>query len=193
MAASGLTFKQLRKDFNMKNLFKYFGENQNGAIIIACGIAIGKGIFRPLFTMMDKQQDPDTKKYAAIREGLTEVAAFPLYIATPLVASHLIHHFLKGKEIPPAEMNRLKINAKYIGVCVATLIIPAICNLIQPPIMHAYEKHEKEKKDKTNKLDITSASNIQPPSVIVDKPAVPINNTIQKPLPTANSNMRVGN
>lgn len=189
MEASGLTIKQLIKDFSMKNLFKYFGENENGAIMIACGIAVGKGIFRPLFTMMDKQQDPDTKKYAAIRECLTEIAAFPLYIATPLLAGHLIHHFSKGKEIAPATIKKMKINAKYIGVCVATLIIPAICNLIQPPIMKAYKKHEEEKKAK---LDVTSVSNIEPPSVVIAKPAVPINNSMQKTVPTANSNMRVG-
>lgn len=187
MAASGLTFKQLWRNPSMQNLFKYFGENENGAIMIACGIAIGKGIFRPLFTMMDKQQDPETKKYAAIREGLTEIAAFPLYIATPLLAGQFIHHF--SKETDPIIKKRMKINAKYIGVCIATMLIPAICNMIQPPIMKAYKKHEEEKKAK---LDVTSVSNIPPPSVVIAKSAVPINNSIQKITPTANSNMRVG-
>ena len=191
MAAFGLTFKELLQNPSMKNLFKYFGENENGAIIIACGIAIGKGIFRPIFTMMDKEQDPESRKYAAIKEGITEVAAFPLYIATPLIAGRLIHHF--ADEADPIIKKRMKINAKYIGICIATIIIPAVCNIIQPPIMNMYKKRQEEKKAQINKLDITSVSNIQPPAAVINKPAVAINNSIQKPLPVANSNMRVGN
>jgi len=44
---------------------------------VVMAIATIKGICRPTFTMMDKHEDYETKKYTAIREGLTEVIAIP--------------------------------------------------------------------------------------------------------------------
>ena len=48
----------------------------NDALYAVLAIAMFKGIMRPTFTMMDKESDKETKKYAAFREGLTEVIAF---------------------------------------------------------------------------------------------------------------------
>ena len=45
-------------------------------------IASVKGICRPMFTMMDKTEKPETKKYTALREGLTEIIAIPVYWAS---------------------------------------------------------------------------------------------------------------
>ena len=56
--------------------------DKNKATYAVVAIATVKGICRPLFTMMDKDEDPETKKYAAIREGLTEAVAIPVYLAS---------------------------------------------------------------------------------------------------------------
>ncbi len=37
-------------------------------------------------------------------------------------------------------------NIKFWGVLASTAIIPAVCNLIQPPIMAAYAKNQEQKK-----------------------------------------------
>lgn len=177
--ADAYKFSTLVKD-NFKNTFRFFGENENSATIIACSIAVFKGFFRPLFTMMDKKSDPDTKKYTAIREGLTELAALPLYAITPWVAGKLVDKFVKNPDVFATK--RIKTNAKFLGICAATLIIPAVCNLVQPPIMKAYKKHMEAKKAKTQ------IGSIQQPT----KPSTPINNIAVKPLST-NLGMRVGN
>ena len=65
-----------------------FGQN-NSPTVVAMGIATAKGIFRPTFTMMDKKESYETKKYTAIREGLTEVIAIPVYFFSG-TASQLI-------------------------------------------------------------------------------------------------------
>lgn len=129
---------------NFKNTFRFFGESEHGPTIIACSIAVFKGIFRPIFTLMDKKSDPETKKYAAMRELLTEVAAFPLYAVTPLIAGKLVDSF--SKERNPLAKKRIKTNAKFFAICASTIIIPAVCNLIQPPIMAAYKKSKEAKK-----------------------------------------------
>lgn len=183
-----VTLKELRTNFNHENLFRYIGENENAATIIACSIAVFKGIFRPLFTMMDKKQDPESKKYAAIREGLTEVAAFPLYAMTPFIVGKLVDIFSKQED---SSQKRMKMTAKFIGICAATLIIPAICNVFQPKVMKAYQKHEEKKKAKMG-LDVVSPVNIQP-SAVINKPAVAVTSTtLQKTNFNANSGMRVG-
>ena len=53
----------------------------NKPTYVVMAIAAVKGICRPAFTMMDKKEDPKTKKYTAIREGLTEIIAIPVYWA----------------------------------------------------------------------------------------------------------------
>ena len=64
----------------IKNTCKKLGEN-NKPTYVVMAIATVKGICRPTFTMMDKTEKPETKKYTALREGLTEVIAIPAYWA----------------------------------------------------------------------------------------------------------------
>ena len=66
-----------------KSLTK-FGMN-NSPSVVAMGVATAKGIFRPMFTMMDKKEDYQTKRYTAFREGLTEMIAIPIYYLRPLI------------------------------------------------------------------------------------------------------------
>lgn len=172
-----------------KGAFKFFGESENGATMITCALSAFKGIFRPIFTLNDKKSDPETKKYAAIRECLTEMIAIPLYIATPWVAGKLVDNVLKSSN--PIDNKRMRANAKFIGTCAAVLIIPFVCNVVQPPIMAAIKEHEEAKKAKKS-LDVTSVADVQQP-VVINKPATPIVSSLQKPVAIANSGMRVGN
>lgn len=142
---------------NFEDILKSIGENNNTPTIAMCLIAIFKGIFRPMFTMMDKKSDPETKKYAAIREGLTEVAALPLYAVTPFLAAKLAHYL--GKQLKnevSVNPRRMEATSKFIGLGVATLLIPAVCNIIQPPIMAAYKKRQESKKAQLGNTNITN-------------------------------------
>lgn len=138
---------------NFGNFLKKLGENSNTPTIAVCLIAFFKGIFRPMFTLMDKKQNPESKKYAAFREGLTEVAALPIYATMPFIASWLAEKLAK-KMASGANKENIKATSKFIGLCVATLLVPAACNIIQPPIMKAYKKHEDAKKAK---MGVTNA------------------------------------
>lgn len=188
MSVQSYTLEKFNKEKSVANALRYLGESDNGATIVACSIAVFKGIFRPLFTMMDKNSDPETKKYAAFREGLTEVAALPIYASIPFLIGKAMDKFYKGAE---ENKKTVKTNAKFLGICVATLIIPAVCNVIQPPIMEAYKKHADAKKAKMG-LDVTSNSDVQPPKNI-NKPTASAPSSLQNTYPTANVGMRVGN
>lgn len=191
MEAPNFKFSAFMKNPSLENAFNYLGGNENSATIVACAIAIFKGIFRPTFTMMDKKQDPDAKKYAAIREGLTELAALPIYAAVPFVIDTIMNKYYKG-----GSKKNVKVTAKFLGICAATLIIPAVCNVIQPPVMKAYKKHEEAKKAKMG-LDVKSvddsSANIQHP-VNIAKPVAPVNNAFQGTLQNSKVNygMKVG-
>lgn len=127
-----------------EKMLKSLGESKYGAVYIMCAIAVFKGAFRPMFTMMDKKSDPETKKYAAMREFLTEVAALPLYATLPIVLDKLATKFYADRPNKDA----IKGSAKFVGLGIATLVIPAVCNLIQPPIMAAYKRSQDAKKTK---------------------------------------------
>ena len=72
----------------IKKTCKSLGEN-NKPTYVVMAIAAVKGICRPMFTMMDKTENPETKKYTALREGLTEVIAIPAYWACGEIAGKL--------------------------------------------------------------------------------------------------------
>ena len=106
----------------IKNICKTLGEN-NKPTYVVMAIATVKGICRPLFTMMDKKEDPETKKYTALREGLTEVIAIPAYWSCGELASKLSKTITKDKTL----VKRAETNLMFIGVCTAALfVIPAV-------------------------------------------------------------------
>lgn len=141
----------------IEKIFKIMGDNPNIATITAVSIACFKGLFRPIFTMMDKESDPQTKKYAAIREGLTEVIAAPVYLAIPTLGGNLIiKHFYK--DASAVTKKAVNTNFKFLAVLASTAIIPAVCNLIQPPIMNAIQKNKKKSET------INTLANVQTPN-----------------------------
>lgn len=130
----------------IKKVFESIGRDNNPAYAVVA-IAMAKGIFRPLFTMMDKKESPETKKYTALREGLTEVIAIPTYLACGALAG-------KGAAlIKDAEMaKKAKHNLRFVGVCTAALIvIPGLCSCVVKPftdiIFHKKQKAEPARLD----------------------------------------------
>lgn len=176
----------------VKGTFDFLGENRNAAIYVAVAIAAFKGVFRPFFTMRDKKSDPQTKKYTAIREALTELIAIPVYIAVPLLGKKLIVDKMYQKESAIVK-KAAETNVKFLAVLLSTAIIPAVCNVIQPPIMGYLKKKSAQPKEQ-KELDIVSESNVPPPAVIniQSAPNAPIINNLQKPAYSANTSMRVG-
>ena len=98
-------------------------------------IAAVKGICRPAFTMMDKTEEPETKRYTALREGLTEIIAIPTYFACGKVSASLANLF------PTKMRGNAATNLMFMGVCAAALFaIPALCSVAIKPIMDVLHK-----------------------------------------------------
>ena len=170
----------------LKVTFDFLGDNPNSAIGVAVTIAAFKGIFRPIFTMRDKHTDPDKKKSAAIREFLTEVIAIPVYLATPVIIEKAIINKVFKNETAHVLKN-IKTNSKFLSVCLSTALIPAVCNLIQPPIMAAYKKSQDAKK--AEMAEATTPTSINKPA-FTGKLGVKTQNPLVGKI---NYGMRVGN
>ena len=162
---------------SIKNICKKLGEN-NKPTYVVMAIATVKGICRPTFTMMDKKEKPETKKYTALREGLTEAIAIPVYWACGEIAAKFGKYVVskakdaefaeaakKGKEysqemkdeMKSAAIKKGKTGLMFIGVCTAALfIIPAVCSAVIKPIMNAMgmKAPQGDKKAEPQKLDI---------------------------------------
>ncbi len=141
----------------IKNTCSKLGNN-NKSIYPMIAIASANGICRPTFTMLKKGEDPESKKYAALRELLTEVIAVPTYwISGELMAKLGKHITSKAMDKKIAAMeksgqilsDKAKQNIKnsavkkgqaglmLIGVCTAAgLIIPALCSVAVKPVMN---------------------------------------------------------
>lgn len=146
-----------------RNICVALGKN-NKPTYAVMAIATVKGICRPAFTMMDKTEKPETKRYTAVREGLTELIAIPAYWACGEIAGKCAKLFvkredflseniknqikkgIKGPQIDKAlniaaeqaEKNGIKAanNLRFVGVCTAALfIIPALCSVAIKPLM----------------------------------------------------------
>ncbi len=147
----------------IKRTCKKLGEN-NKPTYVVMAIATVKGICRPTFTMMDKTENPETKKYTALREGLTEVIAIPAYWASGELAGALAKKaFSKDKALA----GRAEKNLMFIGVCAAALfIIPGLCSVAIKPIMDAMglkapddKKHPKQPEQKPEMAYIPASVN----------------------------------
>ena len=116
----------------IKRTCKNLGEN-NKPTYVVMAIAAVKGICRPAFTMLDKTEDPKTKKYTALREGLTEVIAIPAYWACGELAAKMAKKLFKEEGF----VKRAEKNLMFLGVCGAALfVIPALCSVAIKPVMN---------------------------------------------------------
>lgn len=135
---------------SLKSSLEYVGKNVK-PYWPTVAVASAELIFRPTFTMLDKKTPDETKKYTALREGLTELIAAPTYLALPILAS-------KGADLlkfnDPQKTKMAKHNLQTLGTWTAALIvIPGLCSLAVKPFM---EKIKDKKKPEAQKLDITS-------------------------------------
>ena len=147
----------------LKSLCTSLGKH-NDALYAVLAIAVFKGVMRPTFTMMDKESDKNSKKYAAFREGLTEVIAFASYFLTHKLVLPLAVPLAKKTGASP---KKIKNGLSFVSVCLsAGVIIPAVCNLTLKPIMNTVKKLGKNGsvQQKETKLDIKET--------IVDTPKV---------------------
>ena len=185
----------------LKRICISLGRN-NDPVIAVLGIAVFKGVFRPLFTMMDKEEKPERKKYAAFREGLTEAIAFCSYLGTSFAAKKLAKPICKavGKTTDSA-IHKTEKSLSFIAVCLAAVaIIPGVCNLTLKPIMEAAQKLQKGKQTPENapkQLDIKENSvdetiPKQAISPVLSDNAKNLLASIQKPAVTPAIGMKVG-
>ena len=124
----------------------------NDPLNAVLAIALFKGINRPLFTMMDKKTDPQAKKYAAFREGLTEVIAATTYVGTNKLLVSPLSKFLQKRT--GGDIGKITHGLEFLCVCLsAVLLIPLACNIFLNPVMKGVEKVKKTKKTQHN-LDI---------------------------------------
>ena len=157
---------------HFKDICLSLGKN-NKALYGALTIAVSKGILRPTFTMMDKKEDPKTKKYTAIREGLTELIAIPVYWGLGELSAKVA-----TKHLPKELQKKGAKNAMFLGVCTAALlIIPGLCSAVIKPIMSTFY-HDGAPAKKPNKtLDVESKAP-QLPAAKVSAPGIP---TVNRP------------
>ena len=136
----------------IKNICKKLGEN-NKPIYAVMAIAVAKGIARPTLTMLDKTEDPETKRYTALREGLTEVVAIPTYYCCGEAAAAI-----GGKlNLSPENQALAKHNFMFLGVCAAALfVIPALASLTIKPFMKKIQSKKNEEKPEIHTLDINT-------------------------------------
>ncbi len=178
---------------NFRKICISLGKN-NKPTYAVMAIALVKGIARPAFTMMDKHEEPETKKYTALREGLTEVVAIPTYWASGEMASKIAD----GLKLSPEKKALAKHNFMFLGVCTAALfIIPALASVAIKPFMNKIQAKKTTPNKNEHKLDIketevpekTDTIKVPEPQNLT-QPFQPISMTQYKPAKMAG--MKVG-
>lgn len=146
----------MKKITLIEQLCHALGKN-NDASYAVVAVAIAKGIFRPMFTMMDKKEDYETRKYTALREGMTEVIAIPCYMMLPKLAQKVVAPMIcNGKHSDKVQTAGKTLS--FVAVCISALvIIPAVCSAVINPIMNFMAEHKKNKANKLNKCDVCNS------------------------------------
>ena len=138
---------------NFKSIIESIGKN-NKPTYAVMAVAVANGIFKPLASLTDKNEAPETKRYAALREFMTEVVAVPTYWACGEFASKIAGKAFKDQ---PLKQPMAKTNMGFLGVCLAALfVIPALCSVIVKPFTDLIYKNNKN--DVVTKQDIAFTS-----------------------------------
>ncbi len=149
-------------DLSKKTLIS-IGKN-NKPIYAIIAVAAANGIFKPLSSLTDKKEKPEARKYAALREFLTEVVAIPTYWSCGVGAAKLGEKLFKGN---PEKEAIARANMMFLGVCVAAIfVIPAVCSLL----IKGLDAGKKKGNVETKKLDVVSKT----PEMPIYKPNVDI-------------------
>lgn len=146
-----------------------FAGNYTDPIVPVVIIAVFKAILRPAFTLSNKHQPPERKRYAALREFLTELVAIPTYLTVSKLASGPLANALAKKHaISPEMIPKVGKVFSFIAITIAAgAIIPTLCNLVIKPIMNLYDKSQqkhklKEIKEPKPSLNISLDNNAVP-------------------------------
>ena len=150
-----------------KKILISVGKN-NKPTYAVMAVATANGIFKPISSLTDKKEKPEARKYAALREFLTEVVAVPTYWGCGVGAAKLGEKLFKDN---PQTKAIARTNMMFIGVCTAALfVIPALCSLALKGLDIITGKDKKN--DSTNnepaKLDTISQTVQIPISQIVN-------------------------
>lgn len=147
---------------SLRSTLTYIGKNVK-PYWPTVAVASAELIFRPTFTMMDKKSPSETKKYTALREGITELIAAPTYLALPILAA-------KGSDLlrikDPKVAKMAKHNLQTVGTWTAALVvIPGLCSAMVKPFMDKI--YSKKENAEPARLDVTSqAEEIKTPAQI---------------------------
>jgi len=164
-----MSLRPIFKKINLTDISNALGA-ENSAVYTVVAVAAFKGIFRPFFTMKDKKQDPKSRKYAAIREGATEIIAIPTYIGLAKLTAKLAPSLTLDKSIKGNFTSPNKA-LHFAGVCLAALIvIPGLCSLAMPYILKVFNKNDKNKVV-SNEINPTAA--MLPMAIALGQPVRP--------------------
>ena len=116
----------------IQKLCNRLGEN-NKPIYTVLAIACGKGTVRPILSITDKKEKPDARKYAALRELMTEFIGVPTTMTLGIIAENLTR-FIVPKKSP--RYKNVRSVMSFLGICMAAgYFVPKFCNLGMPPVM----------------------------------------------------------
>ena len=116
----------------INKLCEKLGEN-NKPIYTVMAIACGKGTVRPILSITDKKESPDARKYAALRELMTEFIGVPTTLALGMAGEGIAGFFAKKGSAKYKNANSV---FSFLGICCAAgYFVPKFCNIGMPPIM----------------------------------------------------------
>lgn len=175
MTLTQTTVKAVSETASKQSLFQKIcnklGEN-NKPIFTVMAIACGKGTVRPILSITDKKEKPDARKYAALRELMTEFIGVPTTLCAGLVAESLTGLLAKKGS---TSYKNTKAVLSLLGICVAAgYLVPQFCNMFMPPVM----KKLMPSYDPNGGVSSQSVSSVHRAQVA--KPNVQINNKIKK-------------
>lgn len=121
-----------QKQTFIQKLCNRLGEN-NKPIYTVLAIACGKGTVRPILSITDKKEKPDARKYAALRELMTEFIGVPTTMTLGIIAENLTGLIVPKKSV---RYKNVRSVMSFLGICLAAgYFVPKFCNIGMPPVM----------------------------------------------------------
>jgi hypothetical protein len=140
---------------------------------------------RPMITLSNKKESPERKRYAALRESMTEFTAVPVVVGLGFVFKKWLSPFLYEKNSPEINKDVIQKISMVSGVSAGNLMIPFVATAVIGSLFKAFPGMSSKKlPDKVN----DSLAEHDAPELSLMSPNPISANVMQKlPSPTAYS------
>lgn len=143
----------------MKILHKFGDEGPKTTLASIAMTCVALSTIRPLITLLNPNEALNQKRYAALRESLTELIAIPILVGLATAFQKRLSPLLFKKDSLEINKEVLRKMCAVSGITAGNLMVPFFATTILGALFKAFPSLTAQNKPQKTKVPITTSSN----------------------------------